>query len=164
MRELLSEGGDRGLGVGNERMVRPVDLVDLLRQNIDVDERLVLEQVGTEVEGRVLRERVADGEDDICVDQGLAGGAMAAVGENSERQRVVFWHDSLAVEGGGERDLEALDQSAKLWSGTAADRAEADERNDGLALPERLRDGAGGRGNSCGIGKHRSDVKARMSR
>jgi len=66
---------------------------------------------------------------------------VAAVGEDAERQRMILGDDALAIERGGEGDLEALDQSAQLVAGAAADGAEADEGDDGLALRENLRDG-----------------------
>src|SRR4029450_759136 len=76
--ELLDEGGNRRSGVGDQAMVRLVDLADLRGVDVDVDEGLAFEQVGVKVEGIVLRERVPDGQDDVGALEGLEGAAVAA--------------------------------------------------------------------------------------
>src|SRR5271170_5382521 len=121
-----------------------VDLIDLRRGNVDVDERLSGQEILAEIESRVLSERIADSQYDVRGDEGLPGRRVAAVGEDPERQRVIFGNNSLAVERGGEGDLEAFDQRLQLRAGAAADRAKAEEGDDRFALAERIGERAGG--------------------
>src|SRR5215467_7743120 len=57
---------------------------------------------------------------------------------------MIFGDDSLAVERGGERDLESFDQCLQLGSRSAADRAEAEEADDRFALAKLPGDRCGG--------------------
>src|SRR5262249_39039544 len=109
-------------------MVCPVDLVDLTGFDVDMDKRLTLEQVRSEVECRVLSKGIADGEHDVGASEGLTGDGVTAIPEHPERQRVILRQDALAVERGSERDLTVLDQRPQFSRGAAADRAEPDER------------------------------------
>ena len=75
---------------------------------------LAVEQVVAIAEGGVLVERIADGEHHVGLEERLPGAGMAAVAEHADRQRMVFLDDALAVEGGEQRNLEALDETARI--------------------------------------------------
>ena len=59
VRHLVVESLDRQFGVADDGVVGFVDLVDLDRVDVDVDQGLAVEQALAEIEGRVLGERVA---------------------------------------------------------------------------------------------------------
>ena len=99
-------------GVGDHGVVCLVRLVDLGRGDVDVDERLVLEQSLVVVERRVLVERVADRQHDVGLLKRLPGARVAAVAEHPDRQRMTLRDDALAVQGGQQRNLEPLDEAA----------------------------------------------------
>ena len=55
-RQLVNKTSNRGLCVGENWVIRVVDLIDLFLVNVDMNQRLVLEEVGPKVERCVLRE------------------------------------------------------------------------------------------------------------
>ena len=154
-RQRRGQRRDRGLGVGDDAVVGAIDFADLLRRDVDVDERLSRQQIVAEIEGRVLGKRVADRDHEVGCDESLAGRGMAGVGEHAEPERMILGNDTLAVERGGERNLEALDEGLQFGPGAASHRAEADQRDDRFALAQRLRDGAGGGGDLGSVGQNR---------
>ena len=158
-RHRRGERGGGRLRVGGDAMGGRVDLVDLRRGNVDVDQRLSGEEIRAEIESRVLSERIADRQDDVRGDQGLPGRRVAAIAEDPERQRVIFGNDSLAVERGGERDLEAFDQRLQLRPRAAADRAKAEESDHRFALAERIGERGGGARDFRRIGQDRFHVE-----
>ena len=101
-----------------------------------MDERLSRQQVVAEIEGGVLGEAIADGDHEVGRDESLAGRGMAAVAEDAEPERMIFGDDALAVERGGERNLEALDERLQFRPGATAHRAEADQRDDRFVLAQ----------------------------
>ncbi len=135
-RQCGSQRRDRELGVGDDAVVGAIDFADLLRRDVDVDERLSGQQIVAEIEGGVLGERIADRDHQVGRDESLAGGGMAAVGEHAEPERMIFGNDALAVERGGERNLELLDERLQLRPGATAHRAEADQGDDRLVLAQ----------------------------
>ncbi len=155
----VGERGDRQLGVGDDRVVGLVDLVDLAGIDVDVDQRLVGQQIGPEVEGGVLGEAVAHRQDHLGLAEGLPGGAVAAVAEDADRKRMVLGQHALAVERGEQRDLKALEKRGQIGAGAAADRAEAHQRYDPLFLCQRGAQHGGDLGDPGGVRAHRRDLQ-----
>src|SRR5207344_1551283 len=93
--ERLRDRRNRGPGVGDQRVIRLVALVDLVLGDVDVDEQLVGEQVVTVIERRVLVKRVADRYDDLGLPERLPRAGMAAVGEYADRQRMAVRDDAI---------------------------------------------------------------------
>ena len=131
--QCVVQRSHRRAGIRDQRVVRLVGLVDLGRGDVDVDQRLVGEQVVAVVERGVLVEGVADREYDVGLPERLPGARVTAVGEHADAQRMSLGDDALAVQRGQQRDLEALDEPLDLCLGVAADGAEADEYDDLLA-------------------------------
>ena len=92
------------------------------------------QQVVAEIEGGVLGEAIADGDHEIGCDESLAGRGMAAVAKYAEPERMILGDDALAVERGGKRNLETLDEGLQFRPGAAAHRAEADQRDHRFVL------------------------------
>src|SRR4051794_27212519 len=134
--ERLEQGLDGRLGVRHDGVGGLVALADLVRAEVDVDQRLAVEQALAEVEGRVLGEGVADRQHEVRLAEGLPGAVVAAVAEHADAQGVAFRDDALAVHRRGERDLEALDERADGAVRAAADRTGAGQQQDALARPE----------------------------
>ena len=88
---------------------------------------------------------------------------MAAVAEHADRQRMAFLDDALAVEGGEQRQLEALDETAHLRPRAAPDRAEADQRHDLLVPGEGVGEIVGDLGDPRRIGQDRLHHKAQVA-
>ncbi len=125
--------------------------------------RSIGEQVVAIAEGGVLVERIADGDHHVGVEERLPGRGMAAVAEHADRQRMAFLDDALAVEGGEQRQLEALDQPAHLRTRAAPDRAEADQRHDLLVLGEGIGEIVGDLGDPRRIGQDGRDREAQIA-
>ncbi len=146
------------LGVADDAVIRLVELVDLLRVDVDADELAVLEQVLAEVERSVLGEGVAERDHHVGIEKHLPCRFVAGVAEQAHRKRVVLGDNSLAVHRRDQRHLVALHEGADLGPGAGADRA--------IAGPEhRLLAGADGFGEESGdgfdlgrIGRHRPPV------
>jgi hypothetical protein len=96
---LFEQPCDRRFGVRHHADFRRVDLVDLPRFEVDVDQLLPGEQVVAKVEGRVLGERVAHGQHDVRGEEDVRCALMAAVREDADGELVLLRNDALAVHG-----------------------------------------------------------------
>ena len=83
--ERLVQCLDRRLRIRDDRCVGLVDLVNLHLGDINVDELAALEQVLAIAEGRMLVQRITDGEHHVGLKEGLPGAGMAAVAEDTDR-------------------------------------------------------------------------------
>ncbi len=154
---------DRWFGIRHDADGGRIDLVDLLRRDVDVDQPLAVEEVVAEVERRVLRERVADGQDDAGVHERFCRGGMTAVGKHADAKRVVLADDPLAVECGGKRNLEALNERQQLRTCLTAYRSEAEEREHRPVRQQRLAQDVARRGDLRRLRLHRRDVQANVA-